>query len=116
PRGKPAVTHIIATNGVAEHQLLRLAAAAEVGSEHPLGEAIVARARELGLELPSTDDFQAIAGKGIQAMIDGRRVAVGNQLLMLQFGINLNDLNERAQTLALAGATPMYLAIGDQPA
>src|SRR5439155_267414 len=103
--------------------ILALAALTFVGwlilyqcSEHRLGEAIVARARELGLELPSTDDFQAIAGKGIQAMIDGRRVAVGNQLLMLQFGINLNDLNERAQTLALAGATPMYLAIGDQPA
>jgi Cu+-exporting ATPase len=115
-RGKPAVTQIVATNGVAEHELLRLAAAAEVGSEHPLGEAIVAHAREFGLELPSTDDFQAIAGKGILATIDGRRVLLGNQVLMLQFGIDLNDLNTRAQALAQAGATPMYMAIGGQPA
>ena len=66
----------------AEHDLLRLAAAAEVGSEHPLGEAIVGRARELGLELPRAEHFQAFAGQGIQARVDGREVLLGNRALL----------------------------------
>ena len=86
-RGKPAVTQVVVTNGVAEHELLRLAAAAEVGSEHPLGEAIVARARELGLELPISASFRALTGQGIQAIVGGRDVLLGNQTLMTQFGV-----------------------------
>src|SRR5205807_8856664 len=73
-RGKPAVMAVLATNGVTENELLRLAAAAEVGSEHPLGEAIVAHAQKLGLELPKAERFEAVSGKGIQAMVDGREL------------------------------------------
>ena len=65
--GKPAVTAVFATNGVTENELLRLAAAAEVGSEHPLGEAIVAHAQKLGLELPKAERFEAVSGKGKSA-------------------------------------------------
>jgi Cu+-exporting ATPase len=115
-RGKPAVTQVLASNGLAEHDLLRLAAAAEVGSEHPLGEAIVDRARELGLELPKAEHFQAFAGKGIQARIEGREVLLGNQSLLSDYGIELDGLVERADALAATGATPMYVAVGDQPA
>src|SRR5439155_7704189 len=71
--GKPVVTQIITANGLSENELLRLAAAAEVGSEHPLGEAVVAWAHELGMaELPKAEQFSAIAGHGIEARIDGR--------------------------------------------
>jgi len=115
-RGKAAVTQVVVTKGIAELELLRLAAAAEVGSEHPLGEAIVAGARELGLELPAAEDFQAITGKGIRALVDGREVLLGNQPLMQQFGVQLNGLRERALTLAQTGATPMYVAIDGQSA
>src|SRR5205807_793353 len=85
-RGKPAVTQIVTANGLPEHELLRLAAAAELGSEHPLGEAILLRARELGFDVPKSEHFQAFAGKGIQARVDGREVLLGNAALLAEYG------------------------------
>jgi len=114
-RGRPAVTALIATNGLSDNDLLRFAASAEVGSEHPLGEAIVSRAQELGLQLPKAEHFQAFAGKGIQAQVDGREVLLGNRALLEGYGMTLNGLSERGDALARAGATPMYIAVGDQP-
>ncbi len=115
-RGKPAVTQVFATNGVTEPDLLRMAAAAEVGSEHPLGEAIVSRAHELGLVLPKAEHFQAFAGRGIQARVDGREVLLGNRALLEGYGMSLNGLGERGDALARAGGTPMYVAVNAQPA
>lgn len=110
-RGKPAVTQLLTTNGVSERDLLRFAAAAEVGSEHPLGEAIVGRARDLGLDLPKAEQFASITGKGIQATVDGHALALGNRALMQQMGVELNGLVEQAHDLARGGATPMYVAL-----
>jgi Cu+-exporting ATPase len=115
-RGKPAVTRVVVTNGLAEQDLLRFAAAAEVGSEHPLGEAIVDRARELGLDLPTSEHFQAFAGKGIQARVEGREVLLGNAALLSDYGIAVDGLGDQADVLARTGATPMYVAVGDEPA
>ncbi|HEV7662812.1 MAG TPA: heavy metal translocating P-type ATPase [Chloroflexota bacterium] len=115
-RGKPTVIQIVTTNDTSQQDLLRLAAAAEVGSEHPLGEAIVARAQQLGLVLPRAEQFQAFAGQGIQARIDGREVLLGNRALFENYGIALNGLTERANALARSGATALFVAIGDQPA
>jgi P-type Cu+ transporter len=115
-RGAPTVVATVATTDVSEQDLLRLAAAAELGSEHPLGEAIVGRARELGLALPEVERFQAIPGEGIQARVDGRRVLLGNRALLERFGLALDGLTARGDALARAGATPMYVAVGDQPA
>jgi P-type Cu+ transporter len=115
-RGRPAVTRVLATNGLSDGDLLRLAAAAEVGSEHPLGEAIVGRARELGLDLPKADHFQAFAGQGIQAKVDGREVLLGNRALLEGYGMSLNGLTEHAEAAARTGATPMFVAVGDHPA
>ncbi|HEX2291591.1 MAG TPA: heavy metal translocating P-type ATPase, partial [Pseudonocardiaceae bacterium] len=77
-RGKPAVTAVVPADGLTDRELLRLAAAAEVGSEHPLGEAIVIRARELGADLPPVASFRSVTGKGIEAEVEGRAVAIGN--------------------------------------
>jgi Cu+-exporting ATPase len=115
-RGKPAVTGLIATDGITESELLRLAAAAEVGSEHPLGEAIVARAREQGLELPPAEHFQAVSGRGIQALVAGRELLLGNQQMMESYGVHLDGLGHRADELARAGSTPMYVAVAGQAA
>jgi Cu+-exporting ATPase len=114
-RGKPAVTQVVALNDVSEEDLLRLAAAAEVGSEHPLGEAVVNRARQLGLQLPKAEHFQAFAGAGIQAQVEAREVLLGNRQLLEGHGMVLNGLSEAAESLARQGATPMYVALGDQP-
>jgi P-type Cu+ transporter len=110
-RGKPAVTQVIAASGIAEPDLLRLAAAVEVGSEHPLGEAIVERAHELKLNLPKVDAFEALPGKGVRAQVDGREVVLGNGSLMAQAGVRLNGLEVYATELAHRGVTPMYVAI-----
>jgi Cu+-exporting ATPase len=114
-RGKPAVTQVLTSNGLGENELLRLAAAAEVGSEHPLGEAIVSRAQELGLQLPSAQHFQAFAGRGIQAQVEGGEVVLGTRALLEDYGIYLGGLTDGADTLARGGATPMFVAVGEQP-
>jgi len=110
-RGKPAVTRVIATNGLDERALLRLAAAVEVGSEHPLGEAIVSRARELGLDLPKAEQFTALAGQGVRGQVEGRTVLLGNQALLAGAGLGLDGLAGHAETLARDGATPMLVAV-----
>ncbi|HLZ29954.1 MAG TPA: heavy metal translocating P-type ATPase [Chloroflexota bacterium] len=110
-RGKPAVTQVVTINGLSERDLLRLAAAAEVGSEHPLGEAILARSQALGLDLPKAEHFQAFAGKGIQARVNGQEVLLGNRALLEGYGMTLNGLGERAEALSRGGATAMFVAV-----
>jgi Cu+-exporting ATPase len=115
-RGKPAVTRVIPANGLSDDELLRLAAAAEVGSEHPLGEAIVVRAQELGLALPAAEGFASITGKGIEARVEGRELVIGNRALLEQKQVPLDGLVERAGELAREGATPMYVAVDGRSA
>lgn len=110
-RGKPAVVAIQPAGAFTENDLLRLAAAAEVGSEHPLGEAIVTKARERGLDLPTTTQFDAIAGRGISATIDAKTVQIGNAAYLTELGIGTGAIAEDALRLAKTGATPMYTAI-----
>ena len=81
-RGKPALTGITTVAGWTEDDVLALVAAAETGSEHPVGEAIVAAARARGLDLPALRSFDAVPGHGIDAVVDDRRVLVGNAALM----------------------------------
>src|SRR5205823_1248912 len=88
-----------------ERELLRLAAAVELGSEHPFGEAIVARARDLDLTLPAAERFEAIAGRGVKARVGGQEVLLGSAGLADQQGVALGDLLARAEALAAAGAS-----------
>jgi Cu+-exporting ATPase len=115
-RGRPSVTQILSTNGLTDDDLLRLAAAVEVGSEHPLGEAIVTRAKELGIELPKAELFQSFSGRGVQARVGDQEVVLGNRALMADYGIHLDGLVERADELAAAGATPLYVSVGSDAA
>ena len=78
----------------------------------------MSRAKELGLELPKAEHFQAFAGKGIQARVDGREILLGTRALLEGFSrsIVLNGLADTSEAPAHAGATPLYVAVGDQPA
>jgi len=107
--GTPEVTEIVALTDEAE--LLRLAAAAEVGSEHPLGEAVVRQAQKRGLKLPPALDFEAIPGQGVQAVVDGRRLLLGNARLLEAHGIGLKGLAGADERLLATGNTPLYVAI-----
>ncbi|MBO0468192.1 copper-translocating P-type ATPase [Enterococcus plantarum] len=108
--GKPKVTDIITTNGMEQDELLRLAASAEKGSEHPLGEAIVNGAEESNLAFAATEEFNAIPGHGIEVMIEGSRLLLGNKKLMDDRNISLGNLSVTSDQLAEQGKTPMYIA------
>lgn len=109
--GKPKVTNIVTINGINEEYLLQIAATAEKGSEHPLGEAIVKGAEERNLEFKKTESFKAIPGHGIEVVIDGKKILLGNKRLMVESNISLENLEEASNKLAAEGKTPMYVAI-----
>jgi P-type Cu2+ transporter len=109
-QGEPALTDVVAA-GRPEADLLRLAASAERASEHPLAAAIVAGARERSLALSEPADFEAIAGFGLRADVEGHRVLVGNRRLMERERLSLDGLPEAAERLAEAGKTAMYVGI-----
>ena len=115
-RGRPAVTDVVTTSDFGEAEILRLAASAERGSEHPLGEAIVTAATELGLDLTLAVDFEAVAGHGISAVVEGREVLLGNPRLMEARGVDVGALVEAAARLSEDGKTPMYVAVGGRAA
>lgn len=108
--GKPRVTDIVTASGLDKDELLRLAASAEQGSEHLLGESIVNHAQEKKLVLVKPDRFQAIPGHGIEVMIEGSQFLLGNKKLMEKNGIDLADLILASDELAEQGKTPMYIA------
>ena len=108
--GKPVVTDII-TNNIDENEILRLAASAEKGSEHPLGEAIVRKAQEEKLEFMNLESFDSIPGQGIIVSIDNKNILLGNDKLMREENINIEILSDESNRLALEGKTPMYVAI-----
>jgi len=112
--GKPKLTTVQVLNGFDESQALTLAAGLETGSEHPLALAILAAAKEKQLNLPTTKDFHAVTGRGIQGEIDGRIYFLGNQSMMQEQGINTDEILATALELATQGATPIYLADNEQ--
>jgi Cu2+-exporting ATPase len=114
--GKPALTDVVTVGTITEQELLRLVASAEQGSEHPLAEAIVIGARDRGARLTDTTQFEAIAGHGIRATVDGRVVLAGNAKLMRDQGVDAAALDAQAATLAEQGKTPMFVAVDGQAA
>lgn len=108
--GKPAVTDIIALNGMSERELLSIAASIEKPSEHPLAEAVVEKAASLGLTLKNTDKFQAIPGKGIIAELDNKTYIAGNLALMKERNILTGDIGDISDKFAGEGKTPLYFA------
>ncbi|AGY82277.1 heavy metal translocating P-type ATPase [Carnobacterium inhibens] len=112
--GKPEVTDIVAVNGMSEKELLILAASAERGSEHPLGEAIVHGAEKKDLSLFKTQTFNALPGHGIEVTIENQSLLLGNKKLMIDHGISIDTVETVSDTLAGEGKTPMYIAKDDQ--
>jgi len=114
-RGKPRLTDVIATNGLSEDELLRLAASAERGSEHPLGEAIVRGAKERDIDLADSEDFDAPTGRGIRAAVNGRTVLVGSRKLLDEAGVSGDGFLPRAEEFSKDGKTPIFVAVDGEP-
>ncbi len=112
-KGKPSLTDIVSPDRP-EQEALRLAAAVERGSEHPLGEAIVRAWR--GGPLPEPEDFQALSGRGVRAQIEGRAVIVGSGAMMQEQGVMLNSLTDEAARLQDEAKTVMWLAVDGEAA
>lgn len=112
--GKPEVTDIITVNGIQRERLLQYAASGEKGSEHPLGEAIVRGAEKEKLEIRKVSQFEAIPGHGIEVVIDGTKVLIGNKKLMDERSISLQELKGRSDQLAQEGKTPMFVAMDNK--
>jgi Cu+-exporting ATPase len=110
--GRPVVTDVVPVDDVAGDDLLALAAAAEQGSEHPLGEAIVTRAKELGLGLPPVSDFRSISGQGVESLATDGRILLGNSRLMAARGVEVSALERVVTRLAADGKTAVYVAVG----
>lgn len=110
-QGRPELTDVVAINGFGEELILRLAAAVEQSSEHPLATAIVDGAQRRGIEPSHVTRFAAIPGHGVEADAEGRHVLLGNSRLLLEKGIGLDALQAEAERLASLGRTPMFVAI-----
>ncbi len=113
-RGEPAVTDVIAAPSSSQDEVLRLAASAERVSEHPLAEAIVKAASEKKLEVSPASDFRAIPGHGVEALVEGKKLLLGNLKLMKERGFSLDGLEEKANQLFEEGKTVMFLGLDSQ--
>ena len=114
--GKPALTDIVVVGGIAEEELLALVASAERSSEQPLAAAIVTGARQRGMALADAEDFDSLTGKGVSALVGGRRVLVGNSRLLGDEGVTTEPLESAVERLSAEGKTPMFVAVDGRPA
>ncbi len=113
--GKPRVSAVMPASGVSADEVLRLAAAAEKASEHPLAEAVVEAARDLGVEVPEAEKFTAHPGEGIEAGVEGRAVLLGSEAFLRRRGVPVSEeLAKSAEELARGGQTLLWVAEAGQ--
>ncbi|MCZ7399654.1 MAG: heavy metal translocating P-type ATPase, partial [Candidatus Methanoperedens sp.] len=108
-KGEPALTDVIAIKGT-QNEVLRLAAIAEKGSEHPLGEAILKGAKERGIVVPDAEEFKAIPGRGVEVKYGGKKVLIGTRKLMTEYGMDIAPHSRRLEELEHEGKTAMLVA------
>jgi len=114
--GKPKVVSIVTAGGIEENELLRLSASVERGSEHPLAQAILNAAKERGVKPGEAGDFASPSGKGATGTVDGRRVALGNAMLMSELKVATKELDAAAEAARQDGATAIYVAVDGRAA
>lgn len=112
--GQPAVTDIELAHANNESKVLRLAASLEAGSEHPLALSIIESAKSRGLELGPVEQFHSVTGHGVEGIVDGHALFFGNEKLMRDRGVDIEQYLPSAQRMASLAQTPMYLAVDNQ--
>ncbi|MEA2570406.1 MAG: P-type Cu+ transporter [Acidobacteriota bacterium] len=113
--GKPQLAAVVASSGIDENELLRLAANVERASEHPLAAAIISGAESRGVVVRAATEFASITGKGVRGIVDGHRVALGNRALLTELGLDPGELGDRAEAMRNEGQTVMFVVIDDKP-
>jgi P-type Cu+ transporter len=114
--GKPKLMEIVVAPGFEQNETLRLVASLEQSSEHPLASAIVKGAQEKGIALSTVENFLSTTGKGVQGIVDGHTIALGNTAMLASLGINADSLVQAANQLRAKGQTAMFAAIDGKPA
>ncbi|MBJ8053151.1 copper-translocating P-type ATPase [Bacillus cereus] len=109
--GKPTLTDVIVADGFNENEILRLVGSAERNSEHPLAEAIVEGIKEKGIDIPSSETFEAIPGFGIESIVEGKQLLIGTRRLMKKFNIDIEEVSKSMEELEREGKTAMLIAI-----
>jgi Cu+-exporting ATPase len=109
--GRPKLTDVVVAEGFGAGQLLSLAASLERGSEHPLAEAIVEGAAERGAMVHTASEFEAVTGKGVSGIVEGRKVALGNAAMMADLGAGIDGIVGQADALRAEGKTAMFVAV-----
>ncbi|MFZ3060197.1 MAG: heavy metal translocating P-type ATPase [Candidatus Methanoperedens sp.] len=112
-KGEPALTDVIAIKG-SGNEVLRFAAIAEKGSEHPLGEAILKGAKERGIDVPDAEEFKAIPGRGVEVKYGGKKVLIGTRKLMTEYGMDITPHSGRLLELENEGKTAMLVALDNE--
>ncbi|MFZ7103996.1 MAG: heavy metal translocating P-type ATPase [Peptococcaceae bacterium] len=115
-KGKPEVTDIYSINALAENDVLRIAAITEKGSEHPLGEAIISKGKEIFGELPDPEKFKAIPGHGVEAVVDQKEILMGTRKLMRERKIPIAEIEDKLSQFEDQGKTAMLMAIDNSVA
>jgi len=113
-KGQPEVMGLKSYNSFSDENIVHFAASAERASEHPLGESIVNRAREMNLSLTQPEEFRAIEGRGIEASVNGKKVLVGNGEFMQERGISVASAKEQGRIYAVQAQTPVYVAVDEE--
>ncbi|HKN82225.1 MAG TPA: heavy metal translocating P-type ATPase, partial [Pyrinomonadaceae bacterium] len=114
--GKPQLESVVTNGMVDEPTLLRLAASLERSSEHPLANAIVAGARDRGVEIAEASEFRSLTGRGVKGTVDGRHVALGNRVMLDELKLDASKLTSQAETLRSGGQTIMFVIVDNKPA
>ena len=114
--GKPQLESVVTNGMVDEPTLLRLAASLERSSEHPLANAIVAGARDRGVEIAEASEFKSLTGRGVKGTVDGRHVALGNRAMLDELKLDASKLTSQAETLRSGGQTIMFVIVDNKPA
>jgi Cu+-exporting ATPase len=112
--GKPSISALVTVDGFSEEQLLRAAGSVERGSEHPLAAAIVRGAEQRGITLSDVREFRSVTGKGVTGVVGSDSVALGNDALMIDRGIDIRALGERLEQMRAEGQTVVLVAIGNR--
>jgi len=112
-KGMPEVTDIV-PSGMTEKEVLFYASSAEKGSEHPLGESIIKKANDVGIEIVSPEQFRAVTGHGIMATVNGKQVMLGNEKLMKDEAVEIGDLKQKVGALSEQGKTPMFVSVDNK--
>jgi Cu+-exporting ATPase len=115
-KGEPSVTDIVHYSNYKENDVLKLAAIAEKGSEHPLAEAIMNAARQAGFNIPDADSFEAVPGHGVRCTYENKKILLGNRKLMQQEKVSTEKLEGDLQKFEMQGKTAMILAVNGKPA